>query len=373
MFVSDTHLPQLLENRHYSDPEIHEQELRQMFQPGWHCLAAWDQFKNDGDYLTAELFGAPLILWRRQDQIRAYLNVCTHRFSLLTDQPQGCFKSHMKCQYHGWEYDDDGNTCKIPDAQSFRPLKKGELGLKEYRVEMVGQLVFVTLDPNAPPLQEYLGPDLSHLCSERFSRQHHITYMFDRVHPCNWKIVIENLLESYHIENVHPKTFKRFPVPEHCTHTFHDTYDYYIHDYQDEPDNASAERFVCRLTGQPLDLKWRHILRYPNIAVGGSGPYYYFLIVFPVAPDACRILSYTMHYAGPRGKWWPFLVHRALKRYGTYIGRQINREDAAIYPGIQIGNTSQERPHGGGLISAREERIFAFQKHILAQLAKANA
>ncbi|MBI1346743.1 Rieske 2Fe-2S domain-containing protein [bacterium] len=370
MFVSQTHLPQLLDTSHYSDEGVHQRERETMFQSGWHCLAAWDQFPKEGDYITSNLLGTPLILWRRQDQIRAFLNVCTHRFSMLTDRPTGCFQKNMKCQYHGWEYDETGNTCRIPDAQSFRPLKKGELGLKEYRVEMVGQLVFVTLNPQAPPLREYLGEDLASLCEERFSKQHHITYWFDREQPCNWKIVIENLLESYHIENVHPRTFKRFPVPEHCTHTFHDTYDYYIHDFKDEPDSANTERFVCHLTGQPLDLKWRHILRYPNIAVGGSGPFYYFLIVFPLTPTTCRLLTYTFHYSGPRGRLWPFLVHRVLKRYGKYLGQQINQEDAAIYPGIQIGNTTQERPHGGGLISAREERIFAFQKYILSQVGR---
>lgn len=368
MFVSQTHLPQVLGTAHYSDPAVHARELTTMFQPGWHCVAAWDQFRKDGDYITTDLLGAPLILWRRQDQVRAYLNVCTHRFSLLTDKPTGCFQKHMKCQYHGWEFDETGNTCKIPDAQNFRPLQKGELGLKEYRAEMVGQLVFVTLDPQAPPLRDYLGPDLTHLIEDRFSRTHRITYWFVRELPCNWKIVIENLLETYHLENVHQKTFKRFPDPEHCSHTFHSTYDYYIHDYKDEPDYAKAERMVSRFTGQAVDFKWRHIVRYPNIAVGGSGPFHYCQFVFPLAPDRCRLLSYTFHYSGPRGGVWPFLMHRALKRFGTWMGRQINAEDATIYPGVQIGNSTTERPHGGGLISAREERIFAFQKYILAQL-----
>jgi choline monooxygenase len=372
VFVHDTHLPQLLSLAHYSDPAVQEREIQRLFLPGWHCLALWEQFRRDGDFKTIEVLGRPLLLWRRGDRIRAFLNVCSHRFSLLTDRPMGCFPGRLKCQYHGWEYDETGNTCKIPDAQSFRPLKKGELGLREYRAELLGQLVFVTLDDAAPPLCDYLGPDLAQLCREHFSMEHRLTYIGDKVQPCNWKIVIENLLESYHIEAVHPRTFRRFPVPEHCTHTFYPTYDYYIHDYRDEPDSVAAEKFICRLTGQPLDLKWRHILRYPNIAVGGSGPWYYLLMVFPLTPATCRFLTFTMHYPGPPGQWKTRLLHRVLKRFGTFMGKQINREDARIYPGIQRGLTAPDRPHGGGLISAREERIFAFQRHLLQHLGDAD-
>lgn len=368
MFVHDTHLPQLLSLEHYRDPAVQEREIQKLFMPGWHCLAVWEQFRRDGDFRTTYLLGRPLILWRRGDRIRAFLNVCCHRFSLLTEQPRGSFPHRLRCQYHGWEYDETGNTCKIPDAQSFRPLKKGELGLREYRCETVGQMVFVTLDDRAPPLTEYLGPDLTQLCRERFSLEHRLTYIAERTQPCNWKIVIENLLESYHLEAVHPRTFKRFPPAEHCTHTFFPTYDYYIHDYQAEPDSAAAERFICRLTGQALDLKWRHILRYPHLAVGGSGPWYYLLTVFPLTPESCHFISYTLHYPGPRGQWRTWFLHRLLKRVGTFLGKQINREDAAIYPGIQRGTTAPDRPHGGGLISTREERIFAFQRYLLREL-----
>jgi len=365
MFVSQTHLPPLLNTSHYTDPAFHQLEVDRLFLPAWHCLAMWDQFPHDGDYHTVELFGRPLILWRTQDRIRTFLNVCSHRFCLLTNKARGRFQDRMKCQYHGWEYDCEGNTCRIPDAQSFRPLKKGELGLREYRTEQLGQLVFVTLNDEAPALEEYLGVDLVEMCQQRFSLQHRITYTWDHIAPCNWKVMIENLLESYHIESVHPKTFKRYPVPEHCSHTFHPTYDYYIHDYRDEPDSVAPEKLFCRLTGYPLDLKWRHILRYPSIAVAGAGPWYYFQQAFPITPQSCRIQSFVMHYAGPRGRWDTFLLHRVLKRLGTWAGRQINREDAGVFPSIQRGTASPDRPHGGGLISAREERVFAFQEFVL--------
>jgi len=367
VFVSQTHLPQLLDASHYVDPAFHELEVERLFLPGWHCVAVWDQFPHDGDYLTIEILGRPLILWRTGNAIRAFLNVCAHRFCMLTDKARGRFGDRIKCQYHGWEYDATGNTCKIPDAQNFRPLTKGELGLKEYHVDLVGQLVFVTLNDDAPPLRGYLGPDLVELCERRFSRNHRITRIADMPTPCNWKLVLENMLDAYHIECVHPKTFKYSPPSEHCTHTFHDTYDYYIHDYQDEPASANAERLLCKVTGQPLDLKWRHILRYPNIAVGGSGPWYYMEMIWPETPTTCRILVFTLHDPGRRGRVFTFLMHRLLMRLGSAVAAQVQREDAGIFAAIQHGTSAPDRPYGGGLISAREERIFAFQKFVLRE------
>jgi choline monooxygenase len=365
MFVSQTHLPQLLDEAHYTDPALHEREVERLFLPVWHCLAVWDQFPRDGDFLTTELFGRPLILWRTQDRVRAFLNVCAHRFSTLTNKPRGRFDGRMKCQYHGWEYDQTGNTCKIPDAQCFRPLKKGELGLKEYRAEMLGQLVFITFNDDAPSLREFLGPELVDLCLHWFSFEHRITRIADMPLACNWKIVVENVLEAYHLECVHPKTFRSYPAPEDCSHEFHPTFDHYMHDYRNLPASCGPERLVCRLTGQSPEYKWHHLLRYPNTVLGGAGPWHYIQMVWPLTATTCRWMTITMHYSGRRGGWWPFLMHRLLKRLGALAAKQVQREDAAIYPSVHRGTAAPDRPHGGGLISAREERIFAFQEYVL--------
>jgi choline monooxygenase len=365
MFVSETHLPQLLSVSHYTDSEFAQREQDALFRPGWHAVAVTDQLPKVGDYLTTNLLGRPLIIWRTDAGVKAFLNVCTHRFSTLTDRPQGSCPGKLKCQYHGWEYDGDGNTCKIPDAQSFRPLKKGELGLREYRTETVGQLIFVTLSSDAPSVREYLGGEMVELCERWFSPQHRLTLVSDMPLACNWKIAVENVLESYHIACVHPKSFSEYPQADHCTHAFHPTFDHYIHDFADEPRYAKPERTVAWFIGRPPDYQWHHLLRYPNVILGGAGPWHYIQMIWPTGPATSRSLWITMHDAGPRGGWWPFLMHRALYRYGRVVARQVQQEDAIIYPSVHRGTAAPDRPHGGGLISAREERIFAFQEAVL--------
>jgi hypothetical protein len=112
---------------------------------------------------------------------------------MLSRRPCGHFAENIKCQYHGWEYDCTGNTRKIPDAKSFKPMEKGTLGLTKFRCETAGQLVFVTLDDDAPPLAEFLGEYLFDLCGRWFSADHRLTVPLDIDHECNWKVVVENV------------------------------------------------------------------------------------------------------------------------------------------------------------------------------------
>lgn len=371
MFVHTTHLPQLLKVEHYTDSAVAKAEVQTLFEPGWHCVGVLAELPQVGSYLTHELLGRPIIVWRTEDGVHTFLNVCTHRFSTLTDRPQGCSPGRLKCQYHGWEYDHHGNTCKIPDAQSFRPLKKGELGLREYRTELVGEAIFMTFNDEAIDLRTYLGPTMVELLEKWFTPQHRLTLVSDMVLNCNWKIAVENILESYHIACVHSKTFSEWPTPEHSTHRFFDHSDHYIHDFTDEPRYARPEKMISGLIGRAPDYQWHHLLRYPNVVLGGADPFRYVQMIWPVTPETCRSRIITMHDTGPKNSWWAWVLHRCLYRFGRYSSRQIQMEDAAIYPSVHRGTAVADRPHGGGLISVREERIFAFQRYLLQALGEA--
>lgn len=370
MFHSTQHLPQRFTPEHYTSPDVYRQELDRLFLPGWHCLGAMTDAPRLGDYFTGELFGRPVICWHTSHGYQTFLNVCTHRFCTLTDKNRGRFAERLKCQYHGWEYDESGNTCKIPDAQHFRPLKKGELGLREFRTETVGQLIFVSLNEQPAPLAEFLGPRLMDWCQRYFTPQHRLTNRREMDLACNWKIVVENVLESYHLACVHPRSFGGYPDPERCVHEFHPSYDYYKHDSSDHRVGSLLERWSAWAAGRQPEFFWEHILRYPNVVFGGAGAWHYVQMVYPTGPETCRSVWYNMHDSGPKGRLWPFLYHRLLKRIGGMIAAQVQSEDGAIYPSVHRGTAAPHRPHGGGLISAREERIFTFQDYVLQSLSE---
>jgi phenylpropionate dioxygenase-like ring-hydroxylating dioxygenase large terminal subunit len=369
MFTSTQHLPQRLTPAHYTSPEVYQRELESIFYPAWHCIGTLVDAPKLGDYFTCELFGTPLVCWHTSQGFQAFLNVCTHRFCTLTDKRKGHFAERIKCQYHGWEYDETGNTCKIPDAQHFRPLKKGELGLREYRTESIGQLIFVNLSDNPVGVREHLGPELTAWCERYFTPQHRLTQYNQMDLACNWKIVVENVLEAYHIACVHPKSFKTYPTADRVFHEFHPTWDYYKHDTSDIKAGCRWENLFARIAGREPEYNWEHILRYPNFVLGGSGPWHYVQTIVPTGPQTCRSTWYNMHNAGPRGRFLNFLLHRLLYRLGKRIADRVQGEDAVIYPSVHRGTAAAHRPHGGGLISAREERIFTFQDYVLKSLS----
>ena len=60
-----------------------------------------------GDFLTFDLLETPILLRNFDGELRAFLNVCPHRHSRLTDKPRGNAEK-LRCQYHGWEFNADG-------------------------------------------------------------------------------------------------------------------------------------------------------------------------------------------------------------------------------------------------------------------------
>lgn len=70
--------------------------------------------------------------------------------------------THFRCPYHGWSYRNDGRITGLPFHQEayggeegFR--RKGQALLPAPAIDIYNGLIFVSLDPDAPPLTEYLG------------------------------------------------------------------------------------------------------------------------------------------------------------------------------------------------------------------------
>jgi phenylpropionate dioxygenase-like ring-hydroxylating dioxygenase large terminal subunit len=365
MFITDTHLPQILQPEHYSSPDILRRETDALFARGWHCLAALPEFERDGDYRTIDFAGRPLILWRQGHEIHTFLNVCTHRFSQLRSDVCGHAGARLKCQYHGWEYDADGNTCRIPDAQSFRPMQKGLLGLQEFRTELLGQLVFVSLDSDGPSLREFLGAFYD-LIAPAFTSERYLIWKTVLQQRCNWKIPMENTVETYHTAQVHPNSFGVYPDEQYCTHEIHGDWDKMRVDYSYQTNRG--EKLVSRLLGCTPDFIFDHCARYPNTVVSLNQLFNTLWTVIPDSTGTCRELIWTFALPGRRGRVRSWIARKLLKWWVTKFSEQVRAEDAAIFPHVHRGMSVPDRPIGGGLISRREERIFAFQKFVAAAL-----
>ena len=64
---------------------------------------------------------------------------------------------------------------------------------------------------------------------------------------------------------------------------------------------------------------------------------------------------------------WARFAAAIIGRHGRKFFKEAMREDGVVMPGVQAGMAAEDQP-SGGLISAREERIFHFQQFVLQKM-----
>jgi nitrite reductase/ring-hydroxylating ferredoxin subunit len=165
-----------------------------------------EQIPEVGDSVVYEIADTSLIVVRTAtDEIRAFHNSCLHRGTQLRTKPGRV--TSFRCPFHGFTWNLDGTLLEIPCAWDFPDIDAATFRLPGVKVETWGGFVFVNLDPNAPPLEEYLEELPRHFASwpleERYISAHVV-----RVMPCNWKVALEAFIEAYHTMAVHPQLLR---------------------------------------------------------------------------------------------------------------------------------------------------------------------
>ncbi len=365
MFLSDTHLPQVLPAKAYCDEDWYKQECEKVFQDAWWAVAFSVELQGYGDFITVELPCGPVVLWQRDGVIRAFLNVCAHRLSRLTSKSKGCCET-LVCEYHGWEYSSSGKTKRIPDAPSFRPLEKNALGLKPLYVEVVGGIVFVSQSENAESMQSCLGQEETDRLCHRDRYPGKVIYRADLDIPVNWKVLVENNLESYHVGFVHLATLGGIPDGNLCTHKMIPGGSMFFGPGAGDIVSA-AGRQIAKKTHGDVESRYIHGITYPAFmwtpeALGTS-----FQTVVPTGPKSCRIMWRILALQGDRKRHVLNFLSRSIARLQTGFWRRVVNEDVQFLPSVQIGVESPMQS-GDGLVSRREERIFHFQEWLVNRI-----
>jgi choline monooxygenase len=357
MFLSDTHLPHILAPDMYCSAPQYQREVERLFLPGWHCVGQISEFPREGDYKTLELLGRPILLWRHDGEMHAFLNVCPHRHSMLTGAACGTMQP-LRCQYHGWEFDQTGNTRRIPDARSFKPLQAGQLGLSKYPARTMGHLIFVSLAESPPDLEQALGPRRQ-LFSEWFPLDRTVVLKTDDLVDANWKIIMENAIEGYHVEMVHAKTFRKMAHESDCHHELGRTWTWYTEKMKLSPMDLRLHRWLR----VDVDDQYKIYHCFPNLLIGKMALFHWVFTVLPVSPMRSRLVTYMYCQAGRPGRPHQAALTRLIVGWGRRFFRRVMNEDLSIMTSLQRGLASPEHA-SGGLISMREERLFQFQRYI---------
>jgi len=211
----------------YHSKEHMQREWDQLWTKTWLIAGLEDELKKQGDFLTTEIGWESIICVRGEDQkIRAFYNVCPHRGNRLLDDTRGNSNA-FTCRYHGWRFDLEGETKFAPCAEDFPQGNPcGNVRMTEIPCDVWAGFIWYTLDPEATPLEEHLGPLKSQIETyqmEQMKRIHWVTVEGD----FNWKVPQDNFNESYHLPYVHPQT--KYGLEQSYRHCQFDMYEGYGH------------------------------------------------------------------------------------------------------------------------------------------------
>jgi phenylpropionate dioxygenase-like ring-hydroxylating dioxygenase large terminal subunit len=157
-----------------------------------------------GQYFTFDIGAENLLIARGIDgTLRAMHNACTHRGTRLVTEPLGSLRK-VVCPYHAWAYGLDGTLQGVPGAARFsNGVPKDKLALKAVEVEEALGMVFVRLTPGDLILRDFLAPITGLIAPYRLEA---MTVTGDQTvsHTCNWKAILDNFAELYHVPFIHP-------------------------------------------------------------------------------------------------------------------------------------------------------------------------
>lgn len=188
----------------YFSREFYALEKEKVWKKVWQ-MACWaEDIPRPGDIHVYELDDISILVVRQPDlSIKAFYNSCLHRGRKFHEED--AHASLLRCPYHGLTWKLNGEALKITSEWDFPQIDKDKFCLPQVRVDQWNGFVFICMDEDTPPLDEYLEDIPFHWkdwdLTGRFKSAHVVKKM-----PGNWKTVMDAFIESFHVENVHPQT-----------------------------------------------------------------------------------------------------------------------------------------------------------------------
>ena len=299
-----------ISGRVYRDEEIFEAEMRAIFARCWIFVAHESEVADGGDYKVARVGRQPVIVVRDADDgtIHVLFNRCRHRGSAVCQREYGN-ANHFRCAYHGWTYASDGRLVGVPFPDAYgEDFDKSVMGLIPVpRLETYRGFVFASLDPDAEPLERYLGHATRFLDFiadlpggiELSARAHKLEY------EGNWKLQLENTIDCYHFSFTHkswldilqrrgtssPAAWLKNVSTNESWRTMDLGGGHAAHEYGPLESYASGERVANFSSGELLPFNF---IVFPTLGFVGAQ----LRVVAPVAANRTRVLLYPMI---PRG------------------------------------------------------------------------
>lgn len=182
--------------------------VRNLTHDYWHLVAHRCELAQGGDYLRLDWPLGELVLFNDNGMIIAFDNLCPHRGARYFVEHAG--NGRIACPYHGWGFRD--GELRIPLRQTFEAAEIAGAKLNTYQTVWCGDFLFAGVAP-VQPLEDQLGGMATVLAA--VSRQ--ITARRDLnafSWQSDWRVAVENALEGYHVNAIHPQTLGQLALED---------------------------------------------------------------------------------------------------------------------------------------------------------------
>lgn len=192
----------------YTNPERFERERQRVFRQFPLLAGLSSEVANAGSHITFDAAGVPILIVRGSDgELRAFLNICTHRGAKLSASENS---SNFICPYHGWVFADNGSLKNVPLEQGFTGVDLSAKGLVKIPVAEWRGMVFVIAEPGEQAIDvegflDGLAPLLSALNLDELKKNAQDQLQVN----CNWKLALDTGREIYHVPVVHRNTLAK--------------------------------------------------------------------------------------------------------------------------------------------------------------------
>jgi len=339
----------------YTDNDFWIKECDTVLSNGWLFVGFVHEFKKVGDVQPIFIAGKPILIIKNEnEEIKAFHNVCSHRCLKLVNEKKNIGKL-IRCPYHAWSYDLQGNLKAAPHIGGTNNHKpKGfnfkEHGLKPIRIHIWNDWIFINLNGKAKKFIEYAKPLFSKFKDLDFNKlKYTATLDFGKINT-NWKFLIENFIEPYHVQFVH-KTTTNQPLKDHYTIVDGMCYGSGVDVKEEDSKNSKA-----------LSVSSKYLSLFPNFIIGTYYPNQVGVYLnIPINPNTTiqKRIIYTVDGSKMSKEdiditkkiWW-----------------SVHKEDHEMCERLQEGRSSPASNEGGLLSPHWEDGVKAFQKLIIQSM-----
>ena len=348
-----------LPSKSYTDQQFWKIECNTVLSNGWLFVGFVHEFKKTGDVIPIFIAGKPILLIKNNNnKITAFHNVCSHRCLKLVDEKKNVGKV-IRCPYHSWSYDLEGNLKAAPHIGGNNQHKpKGfnflDHGLKGINIHIWHDWIFINLNGKAKKFEEYAKPLIKKFKDINLKKLKYVaTLDFGKINT-NWKFLIENFIEPYHVQFVH-KTTTNQPLKDHYTIVDGICYGSGVDVKQEDNKNSSS-----------LSVTSRYLSLFPNFIIGNYFPNQVGVYLnVPISPGETiqKRIIYTSD-----GKDMSKEESDIVKK----IWWSVHKEDHEMCERLQEGRLSPASDQGGLLSPYWEKGVQTFQKLIIQATMKSS-